>query len=583
MENSFNFASAEKDAIENLIDSWLDLLELRDLETKDHSDRVATLAVKLAQKLGLNRQSQEKIYYGALLHDIGKIGIPESILLKAGPLTNEEFITIQQHTLLAHRMLADNKILSEFTDIPLYHHERWDGNGYPYGKKGKDIPIEARVFSVIDAWDAMTNDRPYRKAMLDSEAIGLLREGEGSQFDPEILDAFIEMIDVKTASLPKAIRIMVVDDEPNLLLGLTALLTGAGFEVTTAANGKEGLKQIEKSEPDLILCDIMMPKMSGFEFRKALSMMSYTAEDIPFIFLTARNALDDKMAGYKLKVDDYIIKPFEPAELINKITAILNRKHKTQRQEQLYYSKKLNSLKQLIRQNVTHELKSPLGVIIGNLDIALRSIDLEKEARLVPFITDARNSATRLQSVINDLIYLYQTDNGLESDSGLMLTGSADTIRIIEDTANLWRGKGLSISINVEPDLEFYVPSQGFTLSIHHLVENACKFANQNGCVKIDFKQDQNRMVFSVENDGNRIPSLKRDLIFDRYYQLSEGSAREYSGLGIGLSIVKSFAQSMGGEVSADDSSLGTRVDLTFPFMNEEDKIKRIKQLEDYY
>jgi HD-GYP domain-containing protein (c-di-GMP phosphodiesterase class II) len=121
--------------------------------------------------------------------------------------------------MLAYKMLADNKFLSKYATIPLCHHERWDGQGYPNGKKGEEIPIEARIFAVIDAWDVMTNDQPYRKSLEVDQAVEFLKSGKGSQFDPKVVDAFFEMSQHVLPDTIKQYKILVVDDEPNLLLG----------------------------------------------------------------------------------------------------------------------------------------------------------------------------------------------------------------------------------------------------------------------------------------------------------------------------------------------------------------------------
>ena len=173
---------------------WARALELRDRETEGHAQRVTDLTLRLARKLGVPESQLVHIRRGALLHDIGKIGVPDEILHKPGPLTPEEWEIMRQHPVLAHRMLADIDYLRPALAIPLYHHERWDGSGYPEGLKGEAIPREARIFAVVDVYDALTSDRPYRKAWPKEKALAYLREQRGKLFDPEVVDAFLEII-----------------------------------------------------------------------------------------------------------------------------------------------------------------------------------------------------------------------------------------------------------------------------------------------------------------------------------------------------------------------------------------------------
>jgi PAS domain S-box-containing protein len=167
-------------------------LELRDDETAHHTRRVSHLALALTRVVDPELANDPELRYGFLLHDIGKIGIPDSILLKRGRLTPTELRTLQMHTTLGEHLLSLIPFLSNVAhDVVAYHHERWDGGGYPWGLRGTDIPISARIFAVADAFDAITNDRPYRRSRPIGLAIMELRGGAGSQFDPAIVDAFV--------------------------------------------------------------------------------------------------------------------------------------------------------------------------------------------------------------------------------------------------------------------------------------------------------------------------------------------------------------------------------------------------------
>jgi HD-GYP domain-containing protein (c-di-GMP phosphodiesterase class II) len=139
-------------------------------------------------------ESMEHVRRGALLHDIGKMAIPDSILLKPGPLTPEERLVVEKHPVYAREWLAPIEYLTPAIDIPYSHHERWDGSGYPEGLKGEEIPLAARIFAVIDVWDALNSDRPYRKAWPFDKAMTYIKAQSGKHFDPQVLSEFIEMI-----------------------------------------------------------------------------------------------------------------------------------------------------------------------------------------------------------------------------------------------------------------------------------------------------------------------------------------------------------------------------------------------------
>jgi len=179
-----------RQAYDATIEGWARALELRDGDTEGHSNRVATLAVQLARLVGMKETELINLRRGALLHDIGKMGIPDTILLKTTELTDKEWQIMRMHPTLGKNMLSSIEFLKDSVDVAYCHHEKWDGTGYPQGLKGEEIPLIARVFSVIDGWDALRSDRPYRKAVSDDEAWKYIVENIGKAYDPGIVEKF---------------------------------------------------------------------------------------------------------------------------------------------------------------------------------------------------------------------------------------------------------------------------------------------------------------------------------------------------------------------------------------------------------
>jgi HD-GYP domain-containing protein (c-di-GMP phosphodiesterase class II) len=180
-------------AYETTLEGWSRALDLRDNETQGHTARVAGLTVLLGQALGMDAEEMLHLRRGALLHDIGKMGIPDAILLKPGPLTEEEWEVMRRHPVYSYELLSPISYLRPALDIPHLHHERWDGGGYPLGLKGEEIPLAARVFAVVDVWDALTSDRPYRRKVPVDRARQIIRDGAGKDFDPRIVEVFLKL------------------------------------------------------------------------------------------------------------------------------------------------------------------------------------------------------------------------------------------------------------------------------------------------------------------------------------------------------------------------------------------------------
>ena len=180
---------------ERTIEGWSDALDLRDKETEGHTLRVTEKTLRLARLAGAPKDQMQHIRRGGLLHDVGKLGIPDAILLKPGKLSEEEWVVMRRHPMYAYQWLSKIPYLEPALDIPYCHHEKWDGTGYPRGLKGESIPLAARLFAVIDVWDAITSDRPYRKAMDCGEALQYILAQSGKQFEPRIASLFSEHVD----------------------------------------------------------------------------------------------------------------------------------------------------------------------------------------------------------------------------------------------------------------------------------------------------------------------------------------------------------------------------------------------------
>ena len=180
-------------AYEATIEGWSRALDLRDKETEGHTQRVTRISMDLAQAMGVGDAELANIRRGALLHDIGKMGVPDHILLKPDKLTDEEWVIMRRHPTFAHELLLPIIYLKSALNIPYCHHEKWDGTGYPRGLKGEQIPLSARIFSVVDVWDALTSDRPYRPGWTKEKAREHILASSGTHFDPQVVDVFMQM------------------------------------------------------------------------------------------------------------------------------------------------------------------------------------------------------------------------------------------------------------------------------------------------------------------------------------------------------------------------------------------------------
>ena len=289
-------------------------VDAKDRYTSGHSKRVAEYSRMLAARMGKSKAEQEEIYRAGLLHDIGKIRIPVEIINKAGKLSDEEYNIIKIHPVTGYHILRGISGSNLISLATKYHHERYDGKGYPNGLEGEQIPEAARILGVADSYDAMTSNRSYRKALPQDVVRAEIEKGRGTQFDPEIADIMLQMIDEdKEYKMQQADsmhrRILTVDDEPiNHKLIKKIMKDEPMYEIISVKSGKDALKILDQQSFDLIMLDLMMPDMDGLETLKQIRQKHQT----PVVLMTGDKNLATSTEFAALGCDDYVTKPFLP-------------------------------------------------------------------------------------------------------------------------------------------------------------------------------------------------------------------------------------------------------------------------------
>ena len=300
-------------------------VDAKDRYTSGHSKRVAEYARMIAARMGKSKEEQEEIYRAGLLHDVGKIRIPVEIINKAGKLTDEEFNIIKVHPVTGYHILRGISGNRPIAIAAKYHHERYDGKGYPNGLEGDRIPETARILGVADSYDAMTSNRSYRQALPQDVVRKEIEKGKGTQFDPVIAEIMLQMIDEDKDYTMKQTdwmyrRILVVDDERfNHKVIQSIMRDEPMYEINCAKSGHEALQLLEEHEYNLILLDVMMPDMNGIEVLREIRKKYST----PVVLMTADKTLDTSTEFAAYGCDDYITKPFLPLllkEVIHNMT-----------------------------------------------------------------------------------------------------------------------------------------------------------------------------------------------------------------------------------------------------------------------
>ena len=302
-------------------------VDAKDRYTSGHSKRVAEYARMIAQRMGKSKEVQEEVYRAGLLHDVGKIRIPAGIINKAGKLTDEEYDIIKIHPVTGYHILKGIAGNSHIAIAAKYHHERYDGKGYPNGLEGENIPELARILGVADAYDAMASDRSYRKAMPQDIIRNEIVKGRGTQFDPVIADVMLQMIDEDTQyamKQPDVIekKILVVDDEivvHNIILDI--MNDEPMYEVISAHSAAAALDILEQQTVALILLDMKMPEMDGVELLRLIR----EKYNIPVVLMTEERNQDISTEFERLGCEDYITKPFVPLMLMEIVHTLTER------------------------------------------------------------------------------------------------------------------------------------------------------------------------------------------------------------------------------------------------------------------
>ncbi len=309
------------------IDVLVGLLEVNDPFFGGNSHITMEYARSVAEEMKLGQEMIDEIVVASLLHDIGRVGIKSDILTGKKEISEADFKTIKSHCENGAKILETIDFPWKIRPIVIHHHERYDGKGYPSGLKGREIPIGARILAVVDAFAAMTANRPYRRSLSKEEAIQELHKNVGTQFDPEVVEVFTGAVERKfyfrgVGAKPK---ILMVDDEVDYLTLFKLKLVNEGFDVVAADNGEDALALMAQEKPDLVVSDVVMPGMDGIAmFRKMREPGSGFAE-IPVIFLSAKDETQVKVEALYLGAEDYLIKPVELKELAARIRNIIRR------------------------------------------------------------------------------------------------------------------------------------------------------------------------------------------------------------------------------------------------------------------
>ena len=310
----------------NIIRSLSYAIDAKDRYTRGHSQRVAEYSRALAKRMGKSEEEQETVYFAGLLHDVGKIRVPEAVINKPGRLTDEEFDQIRIHPVSGYHILRDISRDERIGYGAKFHHERYDGTGYPSGLTGRNIPEIARIIGVADAYDAMASNRSYRSALPQDVVRQEILKGKGKQFDPDIADIMLQMIDddkeYRMCQKDSEDRnILVVDDElMNIKMVDRILKDIPTVHVIPAMNKDETFAALESNDISLIMLDLKMPDVDGFTLYKLIREKYST----PVVLMTADKSLGTVQTINELGIDDYLTKPLNKFVTLEMVYGIIN-------------------------------------------------------------------------------------------------------------------------------------------------------------------------------------------------------------------------------------------------------------------
>ena len=311
----------------SIIRSLASTIDAKDRYTSGHSQRVAEYSLKIAQRMGKSEEDQRAIYHAGLLHDVGKIRVPKDIINKPGKLSEGEFDSIRIHTVSGYHILHGIHDDSRIAYGAKYHHERYDGAGYPNGLSGDDIPEVARIIAVADAYDAMTSDRSYRKAIPQEVVRSEILHGRSTQFDPVIADIMLQIIDEdKNYELRQnndvISNILIVDDDILMIRVVRHILKDVeGIRIFDAQSGQSALSLMEDVRISLVLLDLMLPDTDGFTLYEKMR----EKHDASVILMTGEKSKETLERIEELNIDDYVTKPLNEAILREAVHGILHR------------------------------------------------------------------------------------------------------------------------------------------------------------------------------------------------------------------------------------------------------------------
>lgn len=298
-------------------------IEARESGLHGHCERLAALAVRIAERVGMPIRAVETIKLGAVLHDVGKIGIPDRVLLKASPLSDEERALMRTHTLIGDRLLEPLDILAEARAVVRHHHERWDGNGYPDRLEGEEIPLEARIVAVADAVEAMSGPRVYRPALAPEAVVHELQRGRGTQWDPALVDVVLELIragelvfgteglalapDEPPAPPEPRFTVLLVEDDPDDAALAAQALEAAipDVRIVRAGTVEEAIELCGGVHWSLALVDHRLPDGSGLEL---ISLVKERAPTVPVLLLTDEGSEAIAVEAFRCGASDYVVK-----------------------------------------------------------------------------------------------------------------------------------------------------------------------------------------------------------------------------------------------------------------------------------